>query len=103
MVKSVLCETVQELRKEIDRLDVILVPILLVRVEYIYQSGGRIKSGPEEVAALDRVERQIVRLRQLAEQHGGSPDFIEHLYRAMIREFTEEEHRVMAKRFAAGT
>lgn len=101
MVKSKHCETLQELRDEIDRLDAILVPILLERVEYIYQSGGRIKSRQEEVPALDRVERQIVNLRKMAEQHGGSADFIEKLYRAMIHEYTQEEHRVMATRIEA--
>ncbi|MBN9428922.1 MAG: chorismate mutase [Burkholderiales bacterium] len=100
MVSAKQCETLQELRDEIDRLDAILVPIFLERVQYIYQSGGRIKSRREEVPALDRVERQIVRLRQLAEQHGGSADFIERLYRAIIHEFTEEEHRVFDKRMA---
>lgn len=100
MVSAKHCETLQELRDEIDRLDAILVPIFLERVQYIYQSGGRIKGRREEVPALDRVERQIVRLRQLAEQHGGSADFIERLYRAIIHEFTEEEHRVFDKRMA---
>ena len=101
MVAAKHCETLEELRAEIDRLDAILVPILLERVEYIYQSGGRIKSNAAAVPALDRVERQIVRLRKLAEDHGGDPNFIEHLYRAMIHEYTQEEHRVFARRMAA--
>lgn len=100
MVAAKHCESLEELRAEIDRLDAILVPILLERVEYIYQSGGRIKSQRAAVPALDRVERQIVRLRQLAKEHGGDPDFIEHLYRAMIHEYTEEEHRVFDRRMA---
>lgn len=98
MVAHKHCETLQELRDEIDRLDAILVPILLERVEYIYQSGGRIKSERAAVPALDRVERQIVRLRALAQEAGGDPNFIEHLYRAMIHEYTEEEHRVFDRR-----
>ncbi|MFT3820611.1 MAG: chorismate mutase [Rubrivivax sp.] len=102
MITAKHCETLEELRAEIDRLDAILVPIFLERVQYIYQSGGRIKGERSQVPALDRVERQIVRLRQLATEHGGDPDFIEHLYRAIIHEYTEEEHRVFDRRMAKG-
>lgn len=98
MVTHKHCETLQELRDEIDRLDAVLVPILLERVEYIYQSGGRIKSERAAVPALDRVERQIVRLRALAQEAGGDPTFIDRLYRAIIHEYTEEEHRVFDRR-----
>lgn len=98
MIKAKQCETLEELRTEIDRLDAILVPIFLERVQYIYQSGGRIKNERAQVPALDRVERQIVKLRELATQNGGDPQFIEHLYRAIIHEFTEEEHRVFDRR-----
>jgi len=103
MITAKQCQTLEELRAEIDRLDAILVPIFLERVQYIYQSGGRIKSARAQVPALDRVERQIVRLRKLADEHGGDPDFIEHLYRAIIHEFTEEEHRVFDRRMAAAS
>ena len=100
MIKAKHCETLEELRAEIDRLDAILVPIFLERVQYIYQAGGRIKSERAQVPALDRVERQIVKLREMATQHGGDPQFIEYLYRSIIHEFTEEEHRVFDGRMA---
>jgi len=100
MVAAKHCETLEELRAEIDRIDALLVPMFLERVEYIYQSGGRIKSERAAVPALDRVERQITELRRQAAQHGGDPNFIEHLYRAIIHEFTEEEHRVFDRRTA---
>jgi isochorismate pyruvate lyase len=101
MIVAKRCETLEELRTEIDRLDAILVPLLLERVEYIYQSGSRIKGERAAVPALDRVERQIVRLRKLAEEAGGDPQFIDHLYRAMIHEYTEEEYRIFDKRMKA--
>ena len=44
MIAAKHCNTLEELRAEIDRLDAILVPIFLERVQYIYQSDGRIKS-----------------------------------------------------------
>lgn len=101
MIKAKECQTLEELRAEIDRIDAQLVPMFLERVQYIYQSGGRIKGERAAVPALDRVERQIVRIRELARQHGGDPDFIEKLWRAIIHEHTEEEHRVFDRRMAA--
>ncbi|HMO47265.1 MAG TPA: chorismate mutase [Rubrivivax sp.] len=86
------CESLAQLRAEIDRIDAQIVPLLAERGAYVL-AAARFKKSGEEVRAPQRVEQVIARVRALAEAHGAMPDVVERIYRELIEAFTEAEHR----------
>jgi len=87
------CASLDEVRENIDRLDRALVPLLLERRGYV-RAAAAFKTDAAHVAAPDRVERVVAHVRALATEVGGSPDFIEHLYRGMIATYIADELRL---------
>ncbi|WP_417448887.1 chorismate mutase [Kordiimonas sp.] len=72
-----------EVRAEIDRVDRLLVPLLLERLEYIKQAG-HIK--PERDAVRDewRIEDVVRKARAVAADQAGDTKYIEDIYRHLI-------------------
>lgn len=86
------CESLAEVREQIDRLDAQIVQLLAERGGYVL-AAARFKANPAEVRAPQRVEQVIARVRALAEAQGALPDVVERTYRALIEAFTEAEQR----------
>ena len=86
------CESLAQVREQIDRIDDQVVRLLAERGTWVL-AAARFKRSPEEVRAPQRVEQVIARVRALAEQHGAMPDVVERVYRELIQAFTEAEHR----------
>ena len=86
------CQSLAQVRAEIDRLDEQLVPLLAERGRYVL-AAARFKNSPDEVRAPQRVEQVIDRVRSLAQRHGALPEVVERTYRTMIAAFIEAEHR----------
>jgi len=86
------CQSLDQVRAEIDRLDEHIVRLLAERGGYVL-AAARFKNSAEEVRAPQRVEQVISHVRQLALQHGALPDVVERAYRAMIEAFIEAEQR----------
>jgi isochorismate pyruvate lyase len=86
------CESLAEVREEIDRLDAQIVQLLAERGGYVL-AAARFKANPAEVRAPQRVEQVIARVRALAAAQGAIPDVVERTYRALIEAFTEAEQR----------
>jgi isochorismate pyruvate lyase len=86
------CESLAEVRAEIDRLDEQIVRLLAERGGYVL-AAARFKHRAEEVPAPQRVEQVIANVRALALNHGALPEVVERSYRAMIAAFIEAEHR----------
>jgi isochorismate pyruvate lyase len=84
------CESLAEVREQIDRLDAQIVPLLAERGGYVL-AAARFKSRAAEVPAPQRVEQVIAHVRALAEAHGALPEVVERTYRAMIAAFIEAE------------
>ena len=91
------CGSLTDVRTEIDRLDQDLLRLLAERASYV-KAAARFKSSPAEVAAPERFQAMLAARRQWAGQHGLSPDFVEGLYREIVRYFIGEEHRHRATR-----
>ena len=86
------CQSLDQLRCEIDRLDEQIVRLLAERGGYVL-AAARFKRSADEVRAPQRVEQVVARVRDLALKHGALPDVVERTYRTLITAFTDAEHR----------
>jgi isochorismate pyruvate lyase len=86
------CQSLDQLRREIDRLDEQIVRLLAERGGYVL-AAARFKRSADEVRAPQRVEQVVARVRDLALKHGALPDVVERTYRTLITAFTDAEHR----------
>ena len=90
------CTTMQDVRRHIDALDDILVPLLVQRTGYMTQAA-RIKQDAAQVRDEERIEAIVARVRARAAQEGGQPDVIEAIYRSMMEAYIAFEHREFAR------
>jgi len=97
------CNTMQEVRREIDRLDRELVKLLAERQGYIEQAG-RIKGERSAVRDDARIEDVVEKVLAEAERAGLSPAIAEPLWRLLIEKSIEHEYTVFdAKAQKTGT
>jgi isochorismate pyruvate lyase len=90
------CETLAEVRTNIDRIDRVIVRLLADRQSFVHEAG-RFKANPDAVDDPVRVAQIIEKLRGIAEQDHVSPDVVEATFRAMIAAFTVEERHGVAE------
>ena len=84
------CNTLEEVRNEIDELDTRLVDLISERSHLIRQAAG-FKQSVEEVKAQDRIDFILQRVRHHAIEKGVSPNMISELFEIMIDEMVETE------------
>ncbi len=72
-----------DVRREIDRVDRELVPLLLERLDYIRQAG-HIKPDRDTVRDPARVEDVVSKVRATTEMMGGNQRYVEDIYRMLI-------------------
>ncbi|MWV18006.1 chorismate mutase [Pseudomonas sp. L-22-4S-12] len=84
------CESLAEVRAQIDRLDRQIVALLAERGRYVSQAA-RFKASSAEVPAPDRVAQVLAKVGALAEQEGANPQVVAQVYLAMIGAFIEAE------------
>jgi isochorismate pyruvate lyase len=84
------CNTLEEVRHEIDLLDTKIVELIAARNDYIHQAAG-FKNSVEEVKAEDRVDFVLQKVRHQALAAGVSPNLVSKLYEIMIEEMVESE------------
>jgi isochorismate pyruvate lyase len=84
------CNSLEEVRTEIDLLDEKIVELISERSHYIRQAAG-FKNSVDEVKAEDRIDYIMQRLRHKAIQLEVSPNMITDLYKIMIDEMVETE------------
>lgn len=77
------CQNMQEVREEIDRVDRLIVPLLLERLTYIAQAG-HIKSDRATVRDPWRIEDVVNKAKSSAAVMGGNQVYIEDIYRHLI-------------------
>ena len=86
------CDTMQDVRRHVDAMDDILVPLLVERSGYMLQAA-RIKDSEDKVRDEARIEFIVARVRERAVQEGGNPDVIEAIYRSMMEAYIAYEHQ----------
>lgn len=84
------CRSLDDVRREIDRLDRAIVALLCERGHYVL-AAARFKRNAAEVHAPARVEQVVANVRALAAAQGGLPDVVEAGYRALIAAYTVAE------------
>lgn len=91
------CETMADVRRNIDRLDVEIVKLLTERAAYVAQAA-RIKDDPNTVRLEDRIEEVVTNVKRLAGENGLKPEIVEAAYRPMVDAYIdfemEEFHRI---------
>lgn len=87
------CETMQDVRTEIDRVDREIVKILAERVNYIEQAA-RIKPLRGQVRDQDRVNDVITKVTAEAEKNGAPTELVTLLYEQMVEWCINYEFKV---------
>ena len=90
------CITMADVRRQIDALDDILVPLLVLRTGYMTQAA-RIKQSDNQVRDEARIAAIVDRVRERAQAQGGQPDVMETIYRGIMEASIAYEHREFAR------
>jgi len=90
------CNSMEDVRRCIDALDDVLVPLLVTRGGYMTQAA-RNKRHDGQVRDEARIEAIVARVRERAAQEGGDPAVIEAIYRSMMEAYIAYEHREFAR------
>jgi isochorismate pyruvate lyase len=88
--KVAICDSLEDVRTNIDRIDHQIVSLLAERGGYVNQAA-RFKKTTEDVKAPQRVEQVISKVRSLSAEMGANPAVTEAVYRAMISAFINAE------------
>jgi len=84
------CNSLEEVRTEIDSLDTKLVDLISQRSHLVRQAAA-FKNSIDEVKAEDRINFILQRARHHAIEKGVSPNMISELFTIMINEMVETE------------
>ena len=90
------CSSMEDVRRNIDALDDVLVPLLVTRGAYMTEAA-RIKQDENQVRDEERIESIVARVRERAAQEGGESEVIEAIYRSMMEAYIAYEHREFAR------
>lgn len=96
------CQTMTEVRAEIDRLDSALVDLIGERFGYV-ERAWQIKLGEKAAANVPWRNQQVIdRVRARAEERGVPPDLCEALWRQMIGWFIQYEEEKLKDELSSG-
>lgn len=84
------CNSIEEVRSNIDRIDRQIVTLLAERGGFVKQAA-RFKKTTDDVKAPQRVEQVIAKVTALSQELGANPSVTEQVYRAMISGFINAE------------
>lgn len=84
------CQTMADIRAEIDRLDRQVIALLGQRFAYV-KAASKFKTSEIVVKAPDRVHAMLQQRRAWAEAEGLNGNAIESLYRELVNHFIAEE------------
>ena|SRR5215471_2809771 len=84
------CASLDEVRREIDRIDEQIVRLIGQRAPYV-KAAARFKSSEADVAAPDRMAAMLAVRREWAAREGIDPALIEDIYRRLVAWFIERE------------
>ena len=84
------CNTLEEARKEIDKVDEKIIEFIAIRNNYIKQIA-QFKNSVEEVKSEERISRVVGHARSKAIELELSPNLIQDIFVRMIDEMVETE------------
>ena len=86
------CNSLGDVRANIDMLDQLIAPLLCQR-QYFVEQAANFKPSVSGVVSPARVEEIVRTVRTIAESMNGDPDTLERVYREIIDAFTAAEQR----------
>lgn len=90
------CNNISEIRIEIDKIDESILILLANRQEYV-EEIVKFKTDSNSVIAADRQREVYAQRRQWAEELGLSPDFIEQIFKQLVKHNIEKELKILTK------
>ena len=90
------CSSMDEVRIEIDRIDVALVELMAERFTYV-DRAWQLKNSPDEAVVPWRIQQVVDKVRAQAETKGLPPELAESLWRQMIGWFIQYEEEKLAE------
>ncbi|MEC9368909.1 MAG: chorismate mutase [Pseudomonadota bacterium] len=84
------CASMDDVRKEIDRLDTQLVDLIAERFTYV-DRAWQLKNSPDEAVVPWRIQQVIDKVKARAEKTGLPPELVEAIWRQMIGWFIQYE------------
>lgn len=91
------CNSLEEVRDNIDRIDRMIIDLLAERGSYVVQAS-KFKKDSDDVKAPKRVEAVICKVRGLAKERGIDEGLVEAVYRTMIDRFVNLEMKEFARK-----
>jgi isochorismate pyruvate lyase len=90
------CADMEQVRAEIDRIDVALVDLIGERFTYV-DRAWQLKQSPAEARVPWRIQQVINRVRARAKDKGLPPELTEALWRQMIGWFVQYEEEKLSQ------
>lgn len=90
------CASMDEVRKEIDRLDNALVDLMAERFTYV-DRAWQLKNNPGEATVPWRIQQVIDKVKARADEKGLPPELAESIWRQMIGWFIQYEEEQLQK------
>ena len=84
------CNSIEEVRNNINNIDEQIVQLIAQRGEFVKQAA-KFKKDSDDVKAPKRVEEVINKVKDLAKSTGANEEVVENIYRAMIDSFIKAE------------
>jgi isochorismate pyruvate lyase len=84
------CESLVDIRAEIDRLDRQVIALLGQRFAYV-KAASKFKTNETTVRAPERLQAMLQQRRAWAEEEGLHADVIEKMYQDLVNHFIAEE------------
>ena len=94
------CQSLSQVRTNIDRIDRELIRLMAERGQYVHEAA-RFKKDPATVEDPKRAEAVVQKAKALASERGLDPSIAEAAYRAMMAAFLAYEQRVSAEKAGA--
>jgi isochorismate pyruvate lyase len=84
------CQSLQEVRDEIDKVDEQIIKLIAERKDYVKQAA-KFKHSVDEIKAIDRVDDVLDKVRHQALSLSLSPNLVAEIYQRMINDMVETE------------
>jgi isochorismate pyruvate lyase len=90
------CNSMDEVRVEIDRIDRAMVDLICERFSYV-DRAWQLKKAPADARVPWRIQQVIDKVKERAEKNGLPPELVEALWRQMIGWFIQYEEERLRK------
>ena len=90
------CNSIDEVRNNINNIDEQIVKLIAQRGEFVKQAA-KFKKDSDAVKAPKRVEEVINKVKKLAQLNGANEEVVENVYRTMINNFIKAEMKEFEK------